>query len=169
LKDYKYIYYFHENSKKLVYLEVIYLDDNRIQLISKHHTHIIYYQGHIEFYEASGLFHFLASYNEEKMFFSFNITYLKLDYMVYGLNLSRDYLSKNPKSSLVLLSQKPLTNSEEELFRTKLNPSNILISCNEKMGIEKSFIEKFFPTYKRFKILCRWLYTTEHIFKYFFR
>jgi hypothetical protein len=141
LKDYRYIYYYHAHLKRLVSLEIKYYNEEEIELVSKHYTHILYYKGSIEYHQSSGIFNFIVFNSEERMFFSFNNLDLKLDYKVYGLNLSKDYLSKNPKSSLVLLSQKLLTSDEEELFKTKLNPTNIIVADNEKRPIEISFID----------------------------
>ncbi len=163
LKDYRYIYYYHENIKDLVYLEIIYYNQNKIEFISKHYTYISKYIGYIEFHKESGMFHFIVFNSEERMFFSFNSVDVKLDYKVYGLNLSKDYLSKNPKSSLVLLSQKLLTLDERELFKTKLNPSNIIISDNNKKPIEVSFIDNLSQHIRDLKS-CIDTYHSKNIF-----
>ena len=139
-EDYKYIYYYHEDSQDLVYFEISYEDDDVIELSSIHYAQMLHYTGYIERHIESSMLHFIVSNSDEMMFFSFSELDLKLDYGVYGLCLSKDYISKNPKSSLVLLSQKLLTTEKKTLFETKINNSNITIVNNKKRPTDVSFI-----------------------------
>ena len=138
LKDYRYIYYYHEKNRELVYFEIEYEKYNRVTLYTKHHAQMLFYKGYIE--RHSDILHYIVSNSDEMMFFSFNELALKLDYDVYGLALTKDYELKKPKTSMVLLSQKLLTKEQRKIFETKINISNITIADNEKKGIEVCFI-----------------------------
>jgi len=136
LKDYKYIYYYHEAKKELVYFEIEY-DNEEVTLYTKHHAQMLVYKGDIK--RHSNMLYYIVSSSDEMMFFSFSELNLKLDYDVYGLALTKDYILQNPKTSMVLLSQKLLTNEQKKMFETKINISNITIADNEKKGIEAGF------------------------------
>jgi len=146
LKDYRYIHYYHERDKKIVYFEIEYEDDNRVKLYTTHHAQIIIYRGYIK--RHSNILHFIVSNSAEMMFLSFSELDLKLDYDVYGLALTKDYILKNPKSSIVLLSR---NKEPKNIFETKINISNILIADNEKHGIETSFINNLYTHLKGLK------------------
>jgi hypothetical protein len=141
LEDYRYIYYYHEDSQSLVYFEITYEGNGKIKLSTHHHAQVLSYTGEVTQDSSSSMLHFIVSNEFERMFFSFSELDLKLDFDVYGLCLSKDFLLKNPKSSLVLLSQKLLGVEKKKLFETKINASNITIVNNDKRTEEVSFID----------------------------
>jgi len=141
LQDYRYIYYYHEDIKKLAYFEIKYYENGEIELVTHHHPQVIRYIGNIKHHYESSMIHFIVENESEKMFFSFNELDLKLNFNVYGVAISKDYSLKHPKSSLVLLSNDKLTLPKEKLFRTKINSCNITIANNEKKSEEISFLD----------------------------
>jgi len=163
LEDYRYIYYYHEDRESLVYFEIHYEDNGMVKLSSKHHAQMLNYVGYIEQHIESSMIHFVVSNSDEMMFFSFSELDLKLDYDVYGLSLTKDFLLKNPKSSIVLLTQKLLTTEREKLFETKINSSNITIVNNEKKPIEVSFIDNLSQHIRDLKS-CIDAYHSKNIF-----
>jgi len=85
------------------------------------------------------MLYFIVSNEMESMFFSFSRYDFKIDYDVFGILLDKDFDSKNPKASFVLLTQEILTEERKEIFKTKINPTNIIIVDNTKSGQEESF------------------------------
>jgi len=158
LKDYRYIHYYNERDNKIVYFEIEYEDDNRVTIYTNHHPQIIIYKGVIK--RHSNILYFIVSNSTEMMFLSFSEIDLKLDYDVYGLSLTKDYLLKSPKASIVLLSQ---NREHKKIFETKINISNIIIADNEKMGIEASFVNNLYNHLKNLNSVID-SYTTNNIF-----
>lgn len=163
LEDYRYIYYYHKDSKSLVYFEITYENNSRIKLSTYNHTQIITYTGEVVRHSSSSMLNFIVSNELERMFFSFSELDLRLDFDVYGLCLSKDFLLKNPKSSLVLLSQNLLGVQRKKLFETKINTSNITIVDNDKRTEEKSFIDNL-STHLRDLKSCTDSYFSRNIF-----
>jgi len=141
LLKYPYIYYYQEDKNKLVYFKIDYFDNDKVQFTTTHHTQIITYTGEIKRHTKSSTLHYIVENDLEMMFFSFSKLDLKLKKYVYGIALSKDFQLKNPKASYVILSQEKFSEEEEELFRTKINPTNIIIANNEKQFKEESFIQ----------------------------
>jgi len=140
IKDYKYIYYYHEDKEDIVYFKIEYLANDRLKLSTNHHPQALTYIGDIKRHTESSMLHFIVENSDEMMFFSFSKLDLKLNFNVYGLCLSKDFHLRNPKASMVLLTQEVLPKEKLSLFSTKLNPSNITIVNNEKEVIEQSFV-----------------------------
>lgn len=141
LEDYKYIYYYHEDVRKLAYFEIKYHPNETIEITTNHHAQIMNYKGEIIRHQESSIIHFVVENDAEMMFFSFDELDLQINFALYGICLCKDFVSKNPKSSLVLLSNNILTIPKEALFRTKLNNSNITIADNNRRTEEHSFID----------------------------
>ena len=163
LKDYGYIYYYHEDSQSMVYFKITYGDNNQVELSTYHHAQILIYTGEMIRDSSSSMLHFIVSNELEKMFFSFSELDLKLDFDVYGICLSKDFILKNPKSSLVLLSQKLLSIDRKKIFETKINASNITIANNDKRTEEVSFIDNLYTHLRDLKS-CTDSYLSKNIF-----
>lgn len=162
-EDYKYLYYYHEGYKELVYFKIIYQKNHLIELVTSHHAQTIIYEGEIIEDTHSSMLHFIVSNEYEMMFFSFSALDLKLDDNIYGLCLSKDFLLKNPKSALVLLSQNLLSSEKKRVFQTKINPSNITIVNNKRKSEQEGFIDNLSIHLKALKS-CRENYTSNSIY-----
>lgn len=141
LIDYHYIYYYHEDKEGLAYFKIDYYDNNKVQFTTTHHTQTIIYNGEIQRHTKSSTLHYIVENDFEMMFFSFSKLDLKLNKYAYGIGLSKDFQLKNPKASYVILSQEKFSKEDEELFQTKINPTNIIIVNNDKQLKEESFIQ----------------------------
>ena len=161
LVDYKYMYYYHEDIDDLAYFEIEYKKDNKVELVTNHHTQILTYTGDI--IHSHDMLNFIISNEFEMMFCSFSKLDMKLNVNVYGMALSKDYNLRNPKSSQLLLSKNFLSEEEHKLFKTKINPSNVVISDNNNNNMEKSFIENLSTNLRNLKVAVRG-YTSDTIF-----
>lgn len=141
LENYSYIYYYLEGNTNLAYFKIEYFDNDKVEFKTTHHTQIITYTGEITRHSESSTLHYIVENNLEMMFFSFNKLDLKLKNYAYGIGLSKDFQLKNPKASYVILSKEKLSEEEERLFQTKINPTNILVADNKKQFQDESFIE----------------------------
>ena len=167
IEDYNYIYYYHEYSNELVYFEIEYQENNKVKISTQHHTQQITYTGELKRHTSSSMLHFIVESDDEMMFFSFSKLDLKLRFNVYGLCLSKDFNLKNPKSSMVLLTQDILTVEKKHTFETKINPSNVTIVNNDGESIEESFINNFSTHIRTLKASFD-SYDTPNIFLHLF-
>lgn len=163
IEDYKYIYYYDEDKQELLYFEIEYQEDKQVKLFTHHHSHQLTYVGRVERHTSSSMLHFIVESDDEMMFFSFSKLDLKLKFNVYGLCLSKDFNLKSPKSSIVLLTQNLLTVENKCTFKTKINPSNIMIVDNNGEGIEESFINNLSTHIRRLKSSLD-SYSSQNIF-----
>ena len=140
LENYQYIYYYNEDSENLTYFKVSYQKNNTIKLSTTYtYAQKIIYFGTVE-KNQNAILHFIVSNEYERMFFSFSELDFKKNYEVYGLCLSKDFTLKHPKASMVLLSNEKLDKQKENVFKSKINRTNIILADNSKRNEEESFL-----------------------------
>jgi len=140
-----YIYFFSPDEEKILYhtLRKNSQDDNYF-ILNLHNESKHFYVS--EYLKHDDTIYIMCESNFDKRFYIFEEENTIAKVRLLGTEICKDFVSKKPRSSLVLLSSCKLTKEDEMKCRHKLNQSNLLIAkpFPHKLKLEDEFLYQNF-------------------------